>query len=293
MNRYQPDYTGAQAAVRISRQIESWGDKRFPIDVDLLALNSAQTYGWSDPITQIHGEDWDGIEGALIPQNDASEWWIVYNTRSTPERQRFTKAHELGHYIMHRRDHGNLELRKFECGSNTVWERDSGKPDLEAQANQFASYLLMPANHVRERLGRQRATIEVLGALASFYGVSLEAMCLKFVEMTELRAVIIKWDNGFLKWCVPSRKARLTKARYPKSNAMVEPPPGSLAADESVRQEWEGQRVCAKDWFPTESSKTFLREMKHVSDVHERVLSLLILPEAEAPWEREDEEDDD
>jgi hypothetical protein len=74
--------------------------------------------------------------------------------------------------------------------------------------------------------------------------------------------------------------------------ALIEPPPGSLAADESIRQEWDGQRVCARDWFPTESSKIFLREMKHVSDVHERVLSLLILPEAEAPWEREEDEDD-
>lgn len=287
------DNTGAQTANRIARQIEPWGDARFPVDVDLLALNCAQTYGWSDPITRLYPEAWDGIEGALIPVNDAREWWIVYNTRSTPERQRFTKAHEFGHYLMHRRAHGNVAARKFECGNDTVWERDSGQPDLEAQANQFASYLLMPANHVRERLGHQRVTFEVLSTLAEFYGVSLEAICLKFVELTDQRAVIIKWDNGFLKWCVPSRKARLTRARYPRSNALIEPPPGSLAADASIRQDWEGQRVCAKDWFPTESPQSLLREMKHVSDVHERVLSLLILPEAEAPWERESEDEED
>jgi hypothetical protein len=293
MNRYQPDRAGAQAAIRISKQIEPWGDARFPVDVDLLALNCAQTYGWPDPITQVHGEAWDGIEGALLPGAEGREWWIVYNTRSTLERQRFTKAHELGHYIMHRREHGDTPIRSFECGNDSIWERDSGKPDLEAQANQFASYLLMPANHLRERLGHQRVTFEVLGDLADFYGVSLEAICLKFVEMTDRRAVIIKWDNGYLKWCVPSRKARLTRARYPRSNTLIEPPPGSLAADEGVRQEWKGQRVPAQTWFHTESPKALLREMKHVSDTYERVLSLLILPEAEAPWEREDEDEDD
>jgi hypothetical protein len=115
MSRYEPDHTGAQAAIRISRLIEAWGDARFPVDVELLARHCAQTYGWSDPITRIHGEEWDGIEGALIPAPEANEWWIIYNTRSTPERQRFTIAHELGHYILHRR------LRdQFRCGTGVV-----------------------------------------------------------------------------------------------------------------------------------------------------------------------------
>lgn len=149
----------------------------------------------------------------------------------------------------------------------------------------------MPASHVRERLQGRCITFELISELATFYGASLEAMCLKFVELTDRRAVLFKWDNGFMKWCVPSRKARLTKARYPRTDALIEPPPGSLAAEVSVRQEWEGQLVPARTWFHTESPRASLREMKHVSDVHERVLSLLILPEAEAPWERENEGD--
>jgi len=287
MSGYLPDHTGAQAAVRIARVLEAWGEARFPVDVDGLALHCAETYGWPDPITRIHGEDWDGIEGALLPNPGAQEWWILYNTRSTPGRQRFTKAHEFGHYLLHR----HLQAR-FQCGSGGLWERDSGQSDLEAQANQFASYLLMPAHHVRARLQGQLATIGLLGELASFYGVSLEAMCLKFVQITDLRAVLVYWDNGFLKWCVPSRKARLTRARYPRSAALIEPPPGSLAGDASIRQEWQGRRMPAQAWFPTESPHARLREMKHASDVHERVLSLLILPEAEAPWERETDDTD-
>jgi hypothetical protein len=31
---------------------------------------------------------------------------------------------------------------------------------------------------------------------------------------------------------------------------------------------------------------------EHVSDTFERILTLLILPEAEAPWERDDTEED-
>jgi len=284
MSPSPPHYPVAQAAIRIARLIEPWGDQRFPVDVDHLALHCAQAYGWSDPITRIHGEAWDGIEGALMPSTGGQEWWIIYNTRSTPERQRFTKAHELGHYMLHRQDRAH-----FQCGNGMVWERDSGKPDIEAQANQFAADLLMPSKHVRERLQGQRISISLLSKLATFYGVSLEAMCLKFIEVTDLRAVVLKWDNGFMKWCVPSRTARLTRAHYRRSDELIEPPPGSLAADDSIRQEWQGRGIPAKAWFPTESPRAFLREMKHVSDVHERVLSLLILPEAGAPAGREDD----
>lgn len=288
MTTPQPDRTGANAAIRISRQIEPWGEARFPVDVDILALNCAATYGWSDPITRIHGEAWDGIEGALIASPSGGEWGITYNTRSTPERQRFTKAHELGHYLLHRH-----QQPRFQCGDGAVWERDSGRPGIEAQANQFASYLLMPADHVRERLKGQRITFDRLGELARCYGVSLEAMCLKFVEITDQRAVVMHWDNGILKWCVPSPKARLSRARYRRSDALIEPPPGSLAADETIRQDWEGRRLPAQIWFDTESPHTFLREMKHVSDVHERTLSLLMLPKADAPWERDEEDEDE
>ena len=45
----------------------------------------------------------DSCEGMLVRNpNDAAEWGIFYSGKASPERQRFTIAHELGHLILHR-----------------------------------------------------------------------------------------------------------------------------------------------------------------------------------------------
>lgn len=287
MKTYQKDRTGLEAANKISRLTEPWGDARFPIDVDLLAREAASTFGWNDPITQIYGNAWDEFEGALVYSADTHEWGITYNTQSTPERQRFTKAHELGHYIIHRSD----GRRRFQCGSDVMWEQNLGGTQIEKQANQFASCLLMPAKHVAPGIVRQHITFDLLSERAKFYCVSLESMCLKFIELTEQRAVLVKWDNGYMKWCAVSDKARLSGCHIKSWDAPIEPQPNTLAADSTTRQVWAGEMIAASNWYRNEPKGTMLREMKHVSDTHERVLSLLILPTALKPWERNREDE--
>ena len=42
------------------------------------------------------------VEGMLVCNpNDPAEWGIFYNPAANPERQRFTIAHELGHFKLH------------------------------------------------------------------------------------------------------------------------------------------------------------------------------------------------
>lgn len=66
---------------------------------------------------------------------------IVVNSLDTAARQRFTIAHELGHYILHK---GNDELYAHrDVGANNATERE---------ANVFASNLLMPENFVKSFL---------------------------------------------------------------------------------------------------------------------------------------------
>lgn len=284
MTAKKRDMTGAKAAMKISHWIEPWGDSRFPVDVDLLARNSHTTYGREDPITEIHGAAWKDVDGFLKRNPDNSqEWWITYNTNATPERQRFTKAHELGHYIMH-----SQQQDLFRCGRDVIFEKDTGEPNIEAQANQFASYLLMPANHVRPRIEKTQITLEHIGDLAGFYGVSFEAMCIRFVEITGERAALIYWDNGMMKrWSrsTPAREQRLW-IDEPKDGPL-EPIPKTVAADVSVRQCPDGQIVPANLWFKNAPEGEMLREMKHTSDTYERVLSLLIVPKFEPRWARD------
>ncbi len=277
------DMTGAKEAIKISRQIEPWGDARFPVDVDSMAKNCHLNYGRNDPITQIHGAAWKGIDGFLQRNPDNSkEWWLTYNTNATPERQRFTKAHEIGHYIMH-----SQKQDEFRCGPGVIFEKGTVDTNIEAQANQFASYLLMPANHIRPRIEKVPITLNLISELAGFYGVSFEAMCIRVTEITSERAVLVYWDNGMMRRWSRSESAKRQRLWIESSlNEPMEPFAGTLAADSSVRQCFDGELIPANLWFKNAPEGEMLREMKHTSDIFERVLSLLIAPEFELRWAR-------
>ncbi|MEZ4873210.1 MAG: ImmA/IrrE family metallo-endopeptidase [Bdellovibrionales bacterium] len=69
---------------------------------------------------------------------------------SVETRARFTLAHELGHYVLHRQ---YVEEQKFE--DTDQWKKfvlsDLHREPLETQANMFASTLLMPTDHVESQ----------------------------------------------------------------------------------------------------------------------------------------------
>ncbi|HTT83379.1 MAG TPA: ImmA/IrrE family metallo-endopeptidase [Rhizomicrobium sp.] len=109
-----------------------------------------------------------------IRRKDGGKFAIDVNSRHSTTRQRFTVAHELGHYIYHR------ELLGKGVG-DTLAFRSEGTPlpnphitvTHERQANSFAANLLMP-NHLIEKLKAQGFTSPV--QLAEQLGVSEEAM---------------------------------------------------------------------------------------------------------------------
>ena len=72
------------------------------------------------------GDDTDGIQ---VTRGDSAT--IGYNQAQHRHRQRFTVAHEIGHFMM---GHTN---------GNSVFDLNSKKPE-EIEANQFAAELLIP-----------------------------------------------------------------------------------------------------------------------------------------------------
>jgi Zn-dependent peptidase ImmA (M78 family) len=82
-------------------------------------------------------EDLDGFAGALVPAESRTKWGIVYGSGQSPGRRRFTTAHELGHYLLHR--------KKYPNGIHSS-EADA-KLEVEREANEFASWLLIVNKH--------------------------------------------------------------------------------------------------------------------------------------------------
>ena len=279
-------------ANRLSRLLNiSRGTERFPVDVEELARGYAQQFGHNDPITEVIGADLPGFEGALYgtKKHENLEWALLYNSAiEVPGRIRFTMAHELGHYILHRQN-GNA----FECSEADLLQWDTVEKRQEAEADVFASYLLMPIDDFRRSIGSDSVDLRILDGCARRYGVSLTAAILKWLEFTEQRAVLVMSTEGYILWARSSQSAYHSGAVFRTRRNPVSIPTDSLAASAiSVTREMQGVELAARIWFPQEPEDMSLREFKIVSDRYERTMSLLILPKAEPRWVREQEDND-
>lgn len=77
----------------------------------------------------------------------ASNFRIVVNSKQSPERQRFTVAHELAHYLLHKDDPEFVFRTETSHRSDDPFEYlESEDVRMEREANAFAAALLMPPN---------------------------------------------------------------------------------------------------------------------------------------------------
>ena len=274
--------TPIKAANKLSRIVDTFyeihGGNRFPVDVDQLAYGAAELFQWSDPITKITDENIPGFEGALAPNENKTKWMIAYNSSlSSPGRVRFTKAHELGHYVIHR-----MKQSEFKCRKEDMLYWPDGT-DIESEADEFASYLLMPLNDFRKQITPD-INLDMFSHCADRYGVSLTAAILKWLSYTEEKAVLVLSNDGFMKWACSSKSAHKSGAYYKTRNNVIEIPSGSLANDDSVGMSRNGLRIPARIWFPHADSDSDLLEMKMYSEHYDWTLTLLVLPKPVDCW---------
>ena len=263
------------------------GVDRFPIDVSMLALEAANIFGWDDPITEVQAAKIKGFEGALFPGEDRKEWLLLYNEAVTSlGRIRFTQAHELGHYILHRQ-----MKESFQCSSDDMLNWSDEERDIEAQADVFASYLLMPLDDYRQQV-TDEVDLDALSHCAERYGVSLTAAILKWLEYTDEQAVLVMSNDGFINWAWSSRPAFKAGA-FLRTRKQVTPLPAeSLAADSSIQHDRLGTEIPATIWFPNAPPQLSLKEMKVYAGQYDAVLSLLRLPKWADVWPSRNAQDE-
>jgi Zn-dependent peptidase ImmA (M78 family) len=84
------------------------------------------------------------ISGLITMKNDEAA--IYVSALDPSERQRFTMAHELGHYFIHLREGRGTNF----IDSELMLRSGGVKNPIEAEANNFAAALLMPSDEVKE-----------------------------------------------------------------------------------------------------------------------------------------------
>lgn len=127
----------------------------------------------------------DGVSGTLVIENDKG--YIGYNPSESKQRQRFTIAHELGHFLMHTHKQNS---RKIFIDSSFIVKYRSAKNYSEfewreeQEANAFAAALLMPEAFILEELAKASTQkldeIELIDFFAKKFEVSVPAMTFRF-----------------------------------------------------------------------------------------------------------------
>lgn len=105
---------------------------------------------------------------------------IGVNSRHSPQRQRFTLAHELGHWLMGHGDTVVDNIRRRDEVSSTATDAE------EIEANAFAAELLMPKAWIEGDVGRRLLgpmDEDVVTSLAQRYDVSSEAMTYRLMNL--------------------------------------------------------------------------------------------------------------
>ena len=103
------------------------------------------------------------ISGAIIKEGD--KYVIYVNDKHPKNRQRFTIAHEIAHYILNKEKIGDnlTDNAMYRSKLSNVFER---------QANILASEILMPVNFVMQFIEENKSVSE----MAILFKVSEEAM---------------------------------------------------------------------------------------------------------------------
>ena len=283
MNKHPSSKSMAHTLNLILDKVYGDSPNRFPVDVAKVALEySAQIFP-EDPIVYVQGADLPDFDGALKRSPRKNAWGIIFNNSvSSQGRIRFTLAHELGHYLLHRTKYPKgLPCSQWDSLSSQLEELNS----VEREADEFASYLLMPKNDFCKRISQYKTpTFTLLLTCAEFYGVSLTAAVVHWVNLTKLRAVIVISREGYILWSRSSASAMKT-GTYIKT---VDSPPIPLHKKSLPAQEfWSYDDLVAHDsgiWFD-ESCE----EIAVFSRQHDFAISILILEPERAIRELEEE----
>jgi Zn-dependent peptidase ImmA (M78 family) len=155
---YHEDVAMSEAAKDAeSVRASAWGDD-FPVD----PVRIARRLG----IEVLDAQFAPNVSGALV-KRPGQDPVILVNAADSPNRKRFTCAHEIGHFV--RRSDSPDAYERVDLRGPLA---SAGQDPEEIYANAFAACLLMPEAEVRRLVKSGKSELE----LAQYFDVSREAM---------------------------------------------------------------------------------------------------------------------
>ena len=154
--------------------------------IELRAMQALEKYGCTTPpvpiekIAEVFELDvipfpfHDRISGLLKKEESI----IAVNKTHNPLRQRFTIAHELGHFLL------GHEMGGEKYQEEMIDDSFDKPVSSEREANMFASAILMPREWIQSEVKKQGMNIE---PLAKIFGVSKQAITIRLLELNLIK----------------------------------------------------------------------------------------------------------
>ena len=154
------------------------------LDVEAIACDAGM---------DVRYENLDGCEATLVGvKNQAIATIRPSGNRG---RERFSVAHELGHWSMHRG-------KSFRCRVDDQSANLASDAPREKEADSYAAHLLMPRYLFDPaiRSGAKIPTFKHIGEVAQDFEVSVAATIIRMAEVDSLPVIVACYDAGGMRW---------------------------------------------------------------------------------------------
>lgn len=235
-------------------------------------------------------ESTGGVSGMLLRRGNA--FGIGYATHiSNGGFQRFSVAHELGHYVLP----GHLEKVLPAGEMHHSRAGFASKDRFELEADHFAAGLLMPGFLFRKAMLRAGSGFAAIQALADQFDCSLEATAIQYARLSdEPVAIVVSTGERADYWFASEVFKRLPGITWIRKRDLL--PAASYTREFNKKLErvvrcerWE-QTSSIVDWFGDGPDRELAEDVVGLGG-YGRTLTVLF-PEGDWPDEEEVDEED-
>lgn len=202
----------------------------------------------------------DGKDGRIVTYQDKSVITIDRGITDTGKK-RFTAAHELGHFELHR----DLIVKAVTQYDLCNWFQIGSQ---EREANEFASELLMPTKMFQKECAGKKFGSQLIEHLANTFIVSRTAAILKFAKSGNHPICVVCSQRNAVAWWKMSPDFESAEhefipgwLRYKMKVSSRLPPPADSVAGQLMRASRSGQTV--EKFQQIEKSTWFVTRPEH------------------------------
>jgi hypothetical protein len=205
---------------------------------------------------------------------------VTVNSRASRGRQRFSAAHEVGHWM---RDRGRIAFACTERSFVSDWVDESP----ERRANRYAADLLLPKKLFERAAQGMPVTFESARSLAKTFETSMTAASIRLVELGANPSMVVCSDVTGRRWFV--RSPLVPSSLWP----LAKPGSGSNASKllGGTGRSIGAETVDADDWIDHVGASDYVLTEDSVSAGNGMVLTLLWWKDEKQILDCDDEDD--